>query len=197
VIDPSVTNCKATETSIAWNVQGPKGDKGDTGATGATGAAGAQGAQGPQGPAGPQGPKGDTGSTGAAGTSNVWFHYVERADTPYPSQNGTTIAELALPAGKYFVTVTGDAADDVGGDDEVSEYCNLRQSDLPGTVIASAHADGTGESDSGPSIPFALSANPTLSTNAKVTFTCGDADGSDHVDSVMMTAIKVDTITPQ
>lgn len=76
VIDPSVSKCRTSETSLNWNQtgpagavgpqgpigpvgpQGPKGDKGDTGAPGAQGPAGADGAVGPQGPAGEQGPPG-------------------------------------------------------------------------------------------------------------------------------------------
>jgi hypothetical protein len=79
VIDGSVTNCKAGETSLNWNqagqqgppgVQGPKGDKGDPGPQGPkgdTGAAGPQGAKGDTGATGPQGPQGDTGATGPQG----------------------------------------------------------------------------------------------------------------------------------
>ena len=54
VIDATVTNCKSTETSLAWNVQGPQG---------------VQGVQGPVGPAGPAGPTGPTGATGATGAT--------------------------------------------------------------------------------------------------------------------------------
>ena len=68
VVDVSTSGCKATETSLDWNVEGPagpagapgpagpKGDKGDTGAQGPTGAVGDAGAQGPAGPQGLAGP---------------------------------------------------------------------------------------------------------------------------------------------
>jgi hypothetical protein len=58
VIDASVTNCKSTETSLDWNVQGPQGPAGPPGSQGATGPQGPQGADGPQGPTGPPGPTG-------------------------------------------------------------------------------------------------------------------------------------------
>lgn len=53
--------CKPNETSLAWNIQGPKGDPGPEGL------AGAPGPVGPQGPAGPQGPKGEPGLQGQPG----------------------------------------------------------------------------------------------------------------------------------
>src|SRR6476646_6086688 len=67
VIDATVTNCKATETSLDWNQSGqpgapgtqgpagPQGLKGDTGAKGDPGLQGIPGAQGPKGDTGPQG----------------------------------------------------------------------------------------------------------------------------------------------
>ena len=66
VIDGGVTNCKSSETSLNWNVQGPQGaigPQGTQGATGAQGAAGATGAQGPAGPTGATGPAGPSGSS--------------------------------------------------------------------------------------------------------------------------------------
>src|SRR5207342_1942867 len=70
VIDATVTNCKAGETSIDWNHQGQPGvpgAQGPQGATGPKGDTGAKGDPGPQGLPGAQGPKGDTGATGATG----------------------------------------------------------------------------------------------------------------------------------
>ena len=67
VIDASVTNCKAGETALDWNMKGAAGPKGDPGAVGSAGAAGPMGAKGDQGVAGPQGPEGAAGPTGATG----------------------------------------------------------------------------------------------------------------------------------
>ena len=60
VIDASVTNCKATETSLNWNQQGQPGPPGPPGL---------QGAKGDQGEPGPPGPKGDPGDPGVVNLS--------------------------------------------------------------------------------------------------------------------------------
>ena len=65
VIDASVTQCKANETSLSWSQTGPVGPVGPAGATGPEGPAGPvgpAGATGPEGPAGPAGPAGPSGS---------------------------------------------------------------------------------------------------------------------------------------
>lgn len=45
VIDPSLTACKSSESSLDWNVHGPKGEKGDQGDMGPQGPAGVSGAR--------------------------------------------------------------------------------------------------------------------------------------------------------
>jgi hypothetical protein len=82
VIDATVTNCKSTETSLDWNVQGQQGP---------------QGAQGPQGPAGPQGPTGASGLSHAYATSTT---LVPVAQGPAYS-NAATIGNVH--AGTYLV----------------------------------------------------------------------------------------------
>ncbi len=69
VIDPSLTSCKSSETTLTWNVQGPPGATGATGATGPAGPEGPAGPAGATGPAGPAGPEGPQGPTGPAGTT--------------------------------------------------------------------------------------------------------------------------------
>ena len=59
--------CRANETPLQWNIQGPKGDTGPIGPTGPTGATGPQGPQGATGPQGVTGPQGDTGPQGPQG----------------------------------------------------------------------------------------------------------------------------------
>lgn len=97
VIDATVTTCKASETSLAWNVQGPQG---------ATGATGPQGPAGPAGPAGPQGPTGATGPQGPAGPAGPsWTVYVRSVDVVQGagSFGSTTLdcnaGDIALAAG--------------------------------------------------------------------------------------------------
>ncbi len=96
---------------VSFNTVGPTGPTGPAGPTGATG------------PTGPMGPKGDTGASGAPA---VWFKYVDRADTPQSSW--VEIASLSLPAGRYYVSVSATAADDIGGNDDVAMSCTLEQS---------------------------------------------------------------------
>src|SRR5579884_1579432 len=106
IVTNNQTDCRTSETPVAWNVvgpqgptgpqgpkgetgatgaQGPQGDKGDPGAPGPDGApgpkgdAGAAGAVGPQGPQGPQGPKGDTGPQGPAGPAGASEAYAAGA----------------------------------------------------------------------------------------------------------------------
>jgi Collagen triple helix repeat (20 copies) len=73
------SQCKAKESLLQWNVQGPagpvgpagaqgpKGDRGSAGPTGPTGAAGPQGIAGIPGAAGPPGPAGGVGPQGVPG----------------------------------------------------------------------------------------------------------------------------------
>ena len=97
VIDAGVTNCKSTETSLDWNVQGQQGLQGAQGPQGPAGQQGTPGPQGPQGPAGPQGP------TGASGLS----HAYAASTTMVPvalSPAYSTVASIAnVPAGTYLV----------------------------------------------------------------------------------------------
>ena len=67
VIDASVTNCKASETALSWNVGGPAGPAGAAGPAGPAGPPGADGAAGPAGPAGQLGADGSAGPAGPAG----------------------------------------------------------------------------------------------------------------------------------
>ncbi|MGE5180960.1 MAG: hypothetical protein ACM31C_02810 [Acidobacteriota bacterium] len=60
----SPSDCRISEASVSWNVQGPAGPVGPQGPAGADGAPGAQG---PVGPIGPQGPAGADGAPGPAG----------------------------------------------------------------------------------------------------------------------------------
>jgi len=57
----SASECRAQETALTWNVQGPPGPVGPAGAPGSPGD------EGPAGPAGPTGPAGPAGQDGAAG----------------------------------------------------------------------------------------------------------------------------------
>ena len=66
VVD-TLSDCKKSETPLAWNVQGREGPAGPAGPPGPKGDPGEQGDPGPPGPAGPPGPKGDPGEQGDPG----------------------------------------------------------------------------------------------------------------------------------
>lgn len=101
VIDSSVTNCKSTETSLSWNVQGAQGPIGPEGPAGPAGPEGPAGPTGPEGPAGPIGPEGPAGPAGP-GLST----YVVSANLTFPDANSALTAyrhcdvgDLALAGG--------------------------------------------------------------------------------------------------
>ena len=97
VIDATVTNCKSTETSLDWNVQGQQGPQGSQGPQGPAGPQGAPGPQGSQGATGPQGPTGASGLSHAYATSTI---LAPVANAPADS----TVATIAnVPAGAYLV----------------------------------------------------------------------------------------------
>ena len=97
VIDASVTNCKAGETSLDWNVQGQQGPQGPQGADGPAGPSGQQGPQGPTGPQGPAGPPGPSGlSHGYLASSNQ----VPVAQFPAFSNVGSI---ASVPDGTYMI----------------------------------------------------------------------------------------------
>jgi hypothetical protein len=99
VIDSSVTNCKPTETSLNWNMQGTPGPQGAAGATGPAGPAGPAGPQGPQGPSGPGGPAGPQGERGPSDD------YVRETGSRIDLPSGvlTEIASVDVPQGSYDV----------------------------------------------------------------------------------------------
>src|SRR6476646_10505785 len=96
VIDATVTNCKAGETSLDWNVQGQ------------------QGPQGPNGPAGPQGPSGL--SHGYLASSNQ----VPVAEFPAFSNVGSI---ASVPDGTYMIWAQISLDDSLN---EPSGNCSLK-----------------------------------------------------------------------
>jgi hypothetical protein len=117
VIDASVTNCKAGETSLDWNVQGQQGPQGSQGPNGPAGPAGPQGPQGPtgsQGPAGPQGPSGL--SHGYLASSNQ----VPVAQFPAFSTVGSI---ASVPDGTYMIWAQISLDDSLN---EPSGNCSLK-----------------------------------------------------------------------
>ena len=66
-VGTSAPDCKAKQTLISWNQEGPVGPQGPQGPIGPTGATGDQGEPGPIGPAGATGAPGEQGPAGAKG----------------------------------------------------------------------------------------------------------------------------------
>jgi hypothetical protein len=187
VVNADAGRCNASETALDWNQQGPKGDKGDTGPAGPAGPTGATGAT------GPTGATGATGPAGPAGTSHVWtrFH-IDKVDTP--QNNVVLVDSLSLPAGNYFLTATGLAADDDNGNGDVSMACWLAAGTETFTFTSlRSEASSAGAAD----VSFALMGPATLSGTSEVGLYCRDGGGSDHVQNLRMSAIGVDTITAQ
>lgn len=133
VIDPTLTGCEKGETSLAWNVQGPKGDQGEVGPSGPAGPAGPegapgepgpQGATGPEGPAGPQGPPGEPGTS--AGDQVLFAH-----------GSGTTdglqhfVLPLTVPAGSYVVRAELNVDSGFGNGVSTNTWCSLPGKDGP------------------------------------------------------------------
>jgi hypothetical protein len=151
VIDSTVTKCAKTETSIAWNVQGPKGDKGDRGDVGPAGPQGPQGPQGAQGPsgaagaAGAQGPQGATGAAGPAGPSvNARITYVP--DHSFTGPGLEKVLTTSLGQGMYAFTATIELS---GGLFETGGEWNVRCELRDGATILGGARDSELVSESG------------------------------------------------
>lgn len=174
---------------VGFNTLGPTGPQGPTGATGATGPTGSTGATGPTGP------------SGAAGIGEMWITRTAFANTGQGFYS--TIATLSLPAGTYFVTATGNATDDNagptlgGGNGEVSMSCDAFASPSTVDLVSSASVDvGSGDAI-GPAGSIALSGTVEMPGSGTLTFQCYDFNGSDHVESAVLSAIKVAQVHTQ
>jgi hypothetical protein len=119
---------------------------------------------------------------GSAGP-DVWSTYSDGTDTP---QNGdTTIASISLPAGTFLIETSFDAADDFDGNGEVVMICTFDQGATSGGDVGL---------DDGHNIPTTMRTIVTLGAPTTVNATCHDYDGSDGVDGVLTTALKIGTL---
>ncbi|HXE94540.1 MAG TPA: hypothetical protein VN544_12130 [Gaiellaceae bacterium] len=126
VIDATVTNCKAGETSLDWNVQGQQGPQGPNGPAGPAGPQGPQGTTGSQGPAGPQGPSGL--SHGYLASSNQ----VPVAEFPAFSNVGSI---ASVPDGTYMIWAQISLDDSLN---EPSGNCSLKVNGVVQSPTATA-----------------------------------------------------------
>jgi len=196
VIDANVTNCKASETSLNWNTQGPTGERGSIGPVGPTGPAGPQGSQGPagergatgpagavgpQGPQGQPGQRGPTGLQGPQGSTGPSDGYFNAASGPaLPPNTQTRVLTTRLPAGQYLlfanVTIVG-----AGGDHNV--ICSLLQV-------------GDGGIEVGADVHFQTNVNiaswASISAATDFAFDCTQfGSGTDNAFSPTVTAVRV------
>jgi hypothetical protein len=123
-------------------------------------------------------------ATPSAPGPDVWQTSNPGQDTPQAQT--TTVATLSLPAGSFLVQVSGDAADDNNGNENVAMKCQVDNGG-PGTFIG---VDANNNSD----VPFALTGVVTLGAPAAVHLSCFDFDGSDHVEFINMTALRVGAV---
>ena len=174
VIDVSVTNCKSTETSLAWNVQGPPGPQGQKGPQGQQGPEGVQGPQGNQGPPGVQGPSGVSHGYSVATSTVVRF-----------GGSFVKVQELLLPAGSYMVFATGT----LGDSNDTIDTCQLQQG---GNIIQKLQAATTsGAADT----TMTLAGPLTLSSQALVEVDCLATDTSFSAGAeIGINAIALDAI---
>lgn len=141
IIDSAVTNCKSGETSLQWNVEGPRGPQGlpgPAGPAGVPGAPGAPGAPGETGAAGPTGPAGPVGPAG--GITKADFAFGGAASLP---PGYSPVVQKAVPAGSYvFVATVSDIGSDFEHLDDKTQiagaHCQMR--DGTGSVLGEAGA---------------------------------------------------------
>lgn len=187
VIDSSVTKCKSGETSLAWNVQGPKGEQGETGPMGPAGPMGPQGIQGIPGPDGPQGLPGPAGPIGPAGPGAEAF--MAQGAASLDNFSNTTVATLNLPAGAY--AVFGKAVLKNRDSDAQDASCRLSSGDISDVRLPDPGHEGSIQNEP---LEFTVSVQDllTLPAPGAVTMSCATYKG--FAGGVKLTAIKVGAI---
>lgn len=179
VIDDSVTNCKSTETSLSWNVQGVMGPQGPAGPPGIQGPPGVQGAQGPQGVQGPAGP---------SGTSHGYF------------ATATLVAVAQLPAVSNIVSISGLGAGNYVLSGQIylgspsGPYVNCWAA-LNGSRLNNTFVDITlvgGLSGSGEAVM--VTAVTITGTSNTVELDCQSQDNTTQATNANLTLIQVDAL---
>jgi len=176
VIDATVTNCKAGETSLDWNVQGQQGPQGPNGPAGPAGPQGPQGTTGSQGPAGPQGPSGL--SHGYLASSNQ----VPVAEFPAFSNVGSI---ASVPDGTYMIWAQISLDDSLN---EPSGNCSLKVNG----VVQSPTATGV-ELNSGTANLTIVSAATLSGGGSTVDAQCRMGDNTTSA-NVNLALVKIDAL---
>ncbi len=124
----------------------------------------------------------------------MWTTIVGNADVPQQVGGSTDVAKLSLPGpASYVVHLTATASDDVAGNDEVTIACFLRRNATDTISEADAYLTRGG----GPKASLAITAVVALTDNGTVDVMCGSQSGSDHLDNISLTALKVGTVHTQ
>jgi hypothetical protein len=127
-----------------------------------------------------------TPSSGSSGGTEVWHTFTAYANAPQGFDE--TVATLDLPAGTYLLHAAG-YGDADALDAEVFIACGF--TNTTGGVSMKNNEGGLSP------IPFAIQRVSTLSGNGTVSLQCGSVNGSNHVEDVDMTAIKIGTVHEQ
>ncbi len=177
VIDNTVTNCKSTETSLNWNLQGVQGPQGPVGP---------QGQQGPQGAQGPQGPQGSQGPAGPSGTSHGYF------------ASAANVVIAGTPAYSAIVSISGLAAGNymLSGQVFIGDYpsepavaCRVQ---VNGTVLINTDVGLTLKNGSTDYV--VVTAVTTSGTSSTIEVDCSSADNTTFAQEANLTLIQVDTL---
>lgn len=177
VIDASVTNCSAKETSLDWSVQGPQGPEGPQGAPGP---------QGVQGPAGPQGATGPQGVPGPSGTSQGYFASATNVAVAANPASSSIVSVNSLPAGSYMLWSTVNFADSLNEPD-VSCHVNVNGTIVPSSPVVLTLKSGDGEITT-------VTAVTASGGGSTVEVDCNSADNTTSASHANLSLIKLDAL---
>ena len=177
VIDDTVINCKSTETSLNWNVQGVQGPQGP---------AGPQGAQGLQGALGPQGPQGPQGPAGPSGTSHGFFATTQKTVIAMDPAFSKIIAISGLAAGNYMLSAQV-ALDDALNEPYVACKVIVNTTSLANTFVSVSLKSGLGNY-------VAVTAVTTSGTSSTIEVDCTSSDNTAIANEANLTLIQVDAL---
>jgi len=194
VIDASVTNCKAGETSLTWNQQGNTGPQGPTVPTGPQGAAGAQGPQGATGATGAtgaQGPQGATGPQGAPGNGVVHGYSVRDSSLQSIGSGIVVVKKVLVPAGTYLLGASVTAT----SNDDTTVYCEL---DAGADTVSKSAQDISGQglliNDRAGYASLSMSGSDTLSSTSTIQVFCTDGHQTAQTTDATIWAISLDNL---
>ena len=119
-----------------------------------------------------------------------------------PKGEGVDLIIMPLPAGTYLVTAVATVGDRSGtalGDEEVHVRCSLRNGAFQALPASESVVDiGEELFDDGPQASATVHGAVTLASPDSIRFTCTSLHGDsepDEADDVVMTAVKIGTLT--